>query len=88
VYCTIRKNTKINNIVAASVADPDDFLSDLDPTLERPDPVPDLNKILDKLRLEIFLIKICSKSIVTNPKVKQQRFLKFLWLLHTSKKFI
>jgi hypothetical protein len=32
------------------------------------------------------LMKICSKKYVHDPKIKQQRFLKYLWLVHIPKK--
>jgi hypothetical protein len=65
----------------ASVADPDDFLPD-------PDSGPDPNKTSDKFPQEIFCPKYALKSIFMNQKVKQKRFLKYFWLLHTPKKLI
>jgi hypothetical protein len=43
------------------------------------DPDPDLNKFSTKFLLEIFWRKYALKSLFMNQKVKQQRFLKYLW---------
>jgi hypothetical protein len=76
-----------------NVADPDDFLPDLDPdpTFEN---VPIrfririLYKFSDKLLHNFFWPKYALKSIFMNQKVKQQVILKYLWLLYTPKKLI
>jgi hypothetical protein len=49
------------------------------------DPEPDLNKFSAKFLLEIFA-EICSKRYFHDKKVKQQRFLKYLWFLNIPKK--
>jgi hypothetical protein len=77
----------LGTLMAISVADPDDFWPDPDPFRKRPDldPDPDLNKFSDKFLLEFVLRKYALKSIFLTQKVKKQRFLKYLWLLHTQK---
>jgi hypothetical protein len=53
-----------------------------------PDLYPDLNIFSAKFLLEIFVWKYALKRIFINQKVKQQRFLKYLWLLLTPNKLI
>jgi hypothetical protein len=56
---------------------------------KRPDPDPDPNNFLDKFLQKIFFWrKYALKSTVMTQKVEKQRFLKYLWLLHTPKKLI
>jgi hypothetical protein len=70
----------------SSVADPSDFfLPDLDPV---PDPDHDHNKFSARFLKTFFLRKYAQKSTFMNKKVKQYKFLKYLWLLQTQKKFI
>jgi hypothetical protein len=57
------------------------FLKHLDPDL-------DLNKFSAKLLLKFFWQKYAQKIIVMTQKVRKQRFLKYVWLLHTPKKLI
>jgi hypothetical protein len=53
------------------------------------DPVPDpdleLSKCLAEFLLDIFLVEICSKKYIHEPKSKQERCLKYLWFFNTSK---
>jgi hypothetical protein len=51
-----------------------------------PDPDPDPNKFSANLFLKFFLLNYALKSIFMNQKDKQQRFLKYLWLLKIQKK--
>jgi hypothetical protein len=53
---------------------------------KRLDPDPDHNKFSANFFLKFFLWKYALKSIFMNQKVKQQRFLKYLWLLNILKK--
>jgi hypothetical protein len=55
------------NTVSASVAGPDEFLPDPD-YRKRPDPDPDPNKFSANFFLKIFLMKICSKKYLYEPK--------------------
>jgi hypothetical protein len=74
------------NYVVCSVADPDDFLPDPDPTFENV-----RIRILTLINFrtifftKFFLAKICSKKY---EKVEQQRFLKYFWILHTPKELM
>jgi hypothetical protein len=45
-------------------------------------------RLLKTFFSKLFCPKYALKSIFTNPKVRQQRFLKHLWLVHTQKNLI
>jgi hypothetical protein len=82
-----RELTWVKSGINGSIADPDDFGPDPDPTFENVRILTYINFRTNFFRNFVWP-KYALKSIFMNQKVKQQVILKFLWHLHTPKKLI